>query len=868
MPSARKLPAGMVSFVFTDIEGSTRLLRELGDGYDELLDLHNELLRSAWREHGGQEVGTEGDAFFVAFADPADAIRGAVAGQRTLAATSWPGGRVVRVRMGVHTGYARPRGDDYRALAANQAARIVAAAHGGQILVSADTATRAGPSIDGAELESLGRFRVRDFDNPIALYRAVAPGMPEFTASPRVRPADGHNLVRPTTSLVGREADLGALSAVVRPGAAVTLHGSAGVGKTRLAVEAALELAPRWPDGAWFVDLAPVRSPEVVPATIAEAVGAGAQPGAEAWREVLDHLREREALVILDNCEHLAEAVAARVAELLECCPRVGVLATSRASLGLRAERVQRVEPLETGVAGGPAVELFLDRAGGAAGHDPRAVASLCRELDGLPLAIELAAARAAVLDPSEIRQRLAASESLLRSRDPTLPERQRSLERLLEWSYELLDAETRTVLRRLTVFAASFDLDAAEAACAEGEGEEAGVAERLWTLLDLSLLIREAAAGSTRFRLLATVRTFAARRATDDEIAAARGRLATAYLARVGPGRVTDVAWSGEMAVELDNLRELAGRLGRAGPDAAIAQTLATSIGLFHDATDAFRGGIEEVSRWAAELTAPTPERAALLALLAFLHLRVAELDAAERVLGEASRLAGSAGVPPWDDAGLSRTRGELALRRGEPAVAAAVAAEALSVRHSPRGEARLFNLLGIARAAIGDLDGAAEAFARELSAASESGMEGLLAASHGNLAEVQLQRGDERAAARHQGVCLELAREQDQTVLIAFSMMIAARLAAEHGRVARGVRLQAAADAVLASAAYALYPEDAATRAELLELARARLGEPAYTAARGEGGALDVVAAADLAASVLAEVESTANAVRRGEP
>lgn len=858
----------MVSFVFTDIEGSTRLLRELGDDYDELLDLHNEVLRTAWREHGGHEVGTEGDAFFVAFADPADAIRGAVAGQRTIAETAWPGERAVRVRMGVHTGYARPRGDDYRALAANQAARIVAAAHGGQVLVSADTATRAGPSIDGAALEPLGRFRVRDFDQPVALYRAVGPGMPERTASPRVRPADGHNLVRPTTSLVGREADLAALSALLRPGGTVTLHGSAGVGKTRLAVEAALELAPRWADGAWFVDLAPVRSPETLPATIAEAVGADAQPGAEAWLEVLDHLRERETLVILDNCEHLAEAVAARVAELLERCPRVGVLATSRASLGLRAERVQQVEPLGAGVAGGPAVDLFVDRAGAAAGHDPRAIATLCRELDGLPLAIELAAARATALDPSDILRRLAASESLLRSRDPTLPERQRSLERLLDWSFDLLDEETRTVLRRLTVFAASFDLEAAEAVCAERECDAAQVAERIWTLLDLSLLTREAAAGSTRFRLLATVRTFAGRRTAAGEAAAARRRLAAAYLARLGPARVTDVAWSGEMAVELDNLRELAGLLGNAGPDAATAQTLAASIGLFHDATDAFRGGVEEVSRWADELTAPTPERAALLALLAFLHLRVAELDAAERVLREASRLAGSVGVPLWDDAALSRTRGELALRRGEPAAAAAVAKESLAVRHSPRGEARLCNLLGIARAAVGDLDGAAEAFAQELRAASESGMEGLLATSHGNLAEVQLRLGDARAAARHQGICLESAREQDQPVLVAFSMMIAARLSAGRGRYGQAVRLQAAADAALGAAAYALYPEDAATRAELLELARARLGEPAYAAARTGGEALGAFAAADLAAAVLAEVESEAEGGRRGQP
>ncbi len=855
MVEGRELPSGVISFAFTDIEGSTRLLRELGEGYGAVLDLHHEVLRAAWDAHGAREVAADGDAFLVAFADPADAVRGTVAAQRRLNAAAWPTELPVRVRMGVHTGFARPHGGDYRALAVNQAARIVDAAHGGQVFVSGETVERIGAPLAGIHLEPLGRFRVRDFDGPEALFSATGPGVPAIAAAPRVRPADGHNLVRPTTSLVGRHEDLAAVAALVAPGAVVTLIGSGGVGKTRLAVESALELAGDWPDGAWFVDLAPVSSAEVLPAAMAEAIGATSHHGADAWREVCDHLRERRALVILDNCEHLLEAVGARVGELLEGCPEVGVLATSRIPLGLRAETVHRVDPLSAGRGGAPAVRLFRDRSPpGSVGHEPEAVAALCAELDGLPLAIELAAARTTAVGPEEILRRLRRSPAVIRSRDPTLPDRQRTLERLLDWSYDLLDPGAQTVLRRLAAFAGSFDLDTAERVCAGGEVTAAEVPERLWSLIDFSLVTGEDAAGTTRFRLLTTVRAYAAERAGADERAAALDRLAAAFLERLGPWRVNDPRWVGEIALELDNVRQVVAELA----DPRVAQTLACSIGLHHDLTDAFRTGVEELTRWAARLDSPSPERVALLTRLAFLHLRLADLEAADRILAEAGRLCDEVGAPDWDDAGLARTRGELALRREDPAGAAAEAQRALATPHSPRGEARLFNLLGIARTTLGDLGGAAASFERELAAASESAMEGLLATSNANLAEVQLRRGDQIAAARHQGLSLELAREQRQPVLIAFSMMIAARLAAERSRPAQAVALQAAADGLLASASYVLYPDDADVRDELMRAARTELGEAAFARAVADGGGLDDDAAADLAASVLAEVQS----------
>ena len=856
MAGTQDLPAGVVSFLFTDIEGSTRLLRELGETFEDLLDQHHALLRSTWREHNGHELNTEGDAFLVAFEEAGDAIGAAVEAQRALAAATWPTDMPVRVRIGIHSGYARPRNDTYVALALHQAARVVDAAHGGQVLLSGDTAARAGELPGNIGLERLGRFRVRDFDEPPELYRVAAEGLEQRDIAPRVRPAEGHNLVRPVTSFEGREDDVDALMALVRPGSLTTVAGTGGAGKTRLATETALRIADRWEDGAWFVDLAPVSSPELVPEAIAQAVGVKSVPGVESWIEVLNHLRERRALLILDNCEHLAEAVCARVADLLERCPYVGVLATSRAPLGLRAERVHRLDPLPCDGTDAAAVRLFRDRAAADVVADDPAVVQLCAELDGLPLAIELAAARTSAMSPGDILERLRRSPSVLQSRDVSLPERQRTLERLLDWSYELLDPRARAVLRRLTVFAGSFDLEGAEHVCAAGDVAADDVPELLLTLIDSSLVVTEAAAGASRFRLFWTVRAYAADHGGAEEQAAALRRLADRYIEQLGPQQATGRRWVSRMALELDNVRHVVAEV----PDDETAQALVWSIGRFHDVLDAFRTGIDELMRAAERFPTRGPNRVALLTLLADLHLRVGELDAADALLGQAAELRAERGPADWDTAGLARTRGELALRRGDPLAAVAEARAALVEPHSDRGRARLQNQLGIALAAAGDMAGAAAAFEEELVAASAAGMETYLATTHGNLAEARLRLGDEGSAAAHQAISLELARALGQRVLVAFSMMIAARLT----RAREAAVLQTAADAALADASYALYEEDAEVRDALMASAREQLGDDDFGRAVAEGHGLDHDAAADLAAAVLAQVRDQQEAIR----
>ncbi|HVE17680.1 MAG TPA: adenylate/guanylate cyclase domain-containing protein, partial [Ilumatobacteraceae bacterium] len=438
--------------MFTDIEGSTRLIRNLGDRYAPALDRHREILREAWGRHRGHEVDTEGDSFFVVFGASADAIVACAEGQLALGAEPWPIDAPVRVRMGVHSGVAIPHGRDYVAFAVHQAARVVNTGHGGQIVVSADAANgvQLPPHLS---LRSLGRFRVRDFDEPVELWQVHGSGLDDAFPALRVLPADRHNLATPLTSILGRDAELDHLAEMTRPARAVTLVGPGGVGKTRLAIEHGLRSLDNWPDGVWFVDLAVLDDGGLVPATVAGALGVRTRADSDALADVVSHLAGKHALLILDNAEHVREATARVVATILEKSTSVGIFCTSREPLGLRAEHVLRLGPLawDGGVNSGgspqAAVQLFVERAeeAGATRLDsPATIETLCQRLDGLPLAIEMAAARAGMLTPNEILVSLDDAARSFVSRDPTLPERHHSLDDLLAWSDRLLGETER----------------------------------------------------------------------------------------------------------------------------------------------------------------------------------------------------------------------------------------------------------------------------------------------------------------------------------------------------------------------------------------------------------------------------------------
>jgi len=381
----------------------------------------------------------------------------------------------------------------------------------------------------------------------------------------------------------------------------------------------------------------------------------------------------------------------------------------------------------------------------------------------------------------------------------------------------------------------------------------------RWWTVQS------DAGAGATRYRLLRVVRTHARSLATDGEASAAMRRLAQVELDRVGPDHPIDLGWRSAMSVELDNVRQVVVTLGSGQDreDIAIAQTLVWSIGRYHDGTDAFRAGIQEVRRWTDSLSAPTPERAALLSLLAELHLRLGETGPAAEVVDEAAALAVDVGLPTWDEAGLDRQRGELALRRGQIDRAIAIAREGLARARSPRGRARLLNLLGIAYAEIGDPGAAADVIRQEIDQSRRAGMESYLVASYGNLAETLLRDGDAAGAAASQLACLELSRSMGGVVEPAFSVIVAAHLTASEGDWPGAVSLQSAADAELERAEVALYGADMDRRQQLLDQARRELGPDGFAAAVATGRALRIDEAADIAATELHRV-----ATKREEP
>jgi predicted ATPase/class 3 adenylate cyclase len=588
----RTLPEGTVTFLFTDLEGSTRLLQAHPAAYREAVRRHHELLAAAVEGHGGVVFETVGDAVYAAFERPADAVKTALEGQLALRREAWGAVGELRARMGVHAGAVERQGAHYFGVPLYRCARLTAAAHGGQVVLSEAAAALVRDALpEGAALRDLGPHRLKDLAQPERVAQLLHPELP--AAFPPLRSLDArpHNLPVQVTSFVGREAEVAEVRRRLGTARLLTLTGAGGCGKTRLALQAAADLvdadgAP-YPDGVWFVDLAPLTDPTLVPQAVAAAVGVREEPGRPLLATLADALRPQRVLLVLDNCEHLLDACAQLADALLRACPQVRLLATSRQVLGLAGEVPWRVPSLAlpdprprpaAALSQYEAVRLFVERAGAVqpaftvTNANAPAVAQLCWRLDGIPLALELAAARLRVLTVEQVLERLEDRFRLLTGGSRTALPRQQTLRAAVDWSYALLGEPERRLFARLAVFAGGWTLEAAEAVCAGGALAAGDVLDLLTGLVEKSLAVVEVGEGgaggaagpaaAARYRLLETLRQYGRERLEErGEAEALRRAHAGYYLAlaeRAAPElrRAQQVAWFDRLEREHDNLR------------------------------------------------------------------------------------------------------------------------------------------------------------------------------------------------------------------------------------------------------------------------------------------------------------------------
>ena len=647
----RELPTGTVTFLFTDVEGSTQLLHSLGpERYGEALGEHRRLLREAFTRHGGVEVDTQGDAFFVAFPTAHGALAAASEGATRL--RDGP----IRVRMGIHTGSPELTDEGYAGVDVHRAARIAAAGHGGQVLVSGTTASL----VDDVELRDLGEHRLKDLAAP---ERILQLGNADF---PRLKSLYATNLPVPATEFVGRDRELEEVTDLLsRPTVRLlTLTGPGGAGKTRLALHAAARVSERFADGVWWVPLAAIRDANLVLPTAGAVLGAG--------NGLAEHIGDRSMLLLLDNFEQVT-AAARDVATVMAACSNLELLVTSRERVGISAEQEYEVPSLLPA----DAQELFVARARAVrpAFEPDDSVAAVCARLDHLPLAIELAAARVKVMTTSQILARLERRLPLLTGGARDLPERQRTLRGAIEWSHELLTADEQKLFARLSVFRGGWALEDAEAVC------EADI-DVLQALVDKSLVRRR----DERFSMLETIREFAVERLdASDEGDAIRRRHAehfTALAEEAEPHvRYDDQAWLDRLTRDQDNLRAALDRLEAAG-ETQMVLGLAGALSRFWYLRSHLAEGRARLERALDADASPSPARARALDGAAVMLLNGGEAEASRRLAEEALALHIAHGDKPraaysemmigngYADAGdlaVGREREEAALRRFE---------------------------------------------------------------------------------------------------------------------------------------------------------------------------------------------------------
>ncbi len=888
------LPTGTVTFLFTDIEGSTLLLRRLGEDYVDVLALHRRLLRAAFKEGGGQEISNQGDEFFVAFSHARDALAAAVAAQRAIAAQPWPEGTFVRVRMGLHTGEPIVTEAGYVGMDVHRAARICAVGHGGQILLSQTTRDLVAEELPTAMiLHDLGEHRLKDLASPEHLFQVTAVGLRADFPPLKSLGLLPNNLPRQLTSFVGREREMVEVKKALASASLVTLTGIGGTGKTRLALQVAADLLNEYPDGVWLVELAALSDPALIPKTAALALGVREEPGRPLMETLLEFARPRKFLLLLDNCEHLLTGCAQLADALLRRCPNLRILATSREPLGILGEAVWPVPPLSLPDRRHPqsvdvlmqceAVRLFAVRAvlnqpgfavtpGNAA-----AVGHICTTLDGIPLAIELAAARVKVLAVEQIEARLSDRFRLLAGGSRTALPRYQTLRATMDWSYELLSEEERTLLRRLSVFAGGWTLEAAEAVCAGQEIQSASILDLLTQLVSKSLVIVETEGGEARYRQLETVRQFGRERMVEPGEAGEVGdRHRNWYVAlaeRAAPELVGErqAAWLDRLEAEHDNLRAaLAWSIEKRDAEAGLR--LAGAIWRFW----LVRGYLAEGRRWLETLLKRSRDVAPPVRANALMGAgNLAVFGQADYTPG---RVFYEESLAIWREVGdkrgiadLLNSLGILAGALGDQVAARGRHEESLSIRRELGDHWGIgVSLHNLGRVAYreGQYESALAMFQESLALWRNLGDKQHIAIALSNLGAAATHLADYASAAASLQEGLEIVRTLGDKRQIAYSLEGFACLAAARGQAPHAVRLFGAAEALREAISVPLPAADRPDYEHWMRVARTALGDEAFETAWAQGRKISPEEAMVEAQSLEAVTRNTAKRPNRGEP
>jgi predicted ATPase/class 3 adenylate cyclase len=794
-------PGAVVVFMLTDLEGSTRAWEGNPAAMRQAMSQHDAILSTAIGRHGGSQVeaGREGDSVLAAFKNAPSAAAAALEIQREIEAASWPEGLEMRIRIALHAGEAQLRGGHYYGQALNRCARILATCHPGQVLLSrAAQELLADELPPESELWDLGVHGLKDLKRPEQIFQLADLRQPSRFPALRSLAYERTNVPIQATTFVGRADDMSRLKALEETSRLVTLAGPGGCGKTRLAQEVAMELIDqRHPDGAWFVDLTPVSDPDLVPRTAAASLELPEQVGRTALETLVDYCRRRRLLIVLDNCEHLIDACARLAVDLMGSCPDLHIIATSREPLKVPGETVWRVNPLSVA----DATRLFLDRALAIAPAldlseaKLSVVSRICERLDGIPLAMELAAARVAMLPVEEILDRLQSGIGILGGGSRTAAGRQQTLTATMDWSYALLDPREQVVFRNVAVFPATFSLSACEEVCSTADVPSQNVADVLWELVAKSLVV----AAEGRYRLLAPIRDYANQKlhaAGGEEVVMSRH--AQHYLRIAASRRAGELGpWLAQLEEDHDNLNAALG--WAAGNDPVVAARLAAEVFTFW----LVHAHISEARHWLdrilARLGEDRPERAITTLNAAAFSYVAGDSETAERQLDQGLAYAADAD----DRAATIRGRFykavlDTARNRLDDAQKWLEEALRLSLElESPQQEADVLHQLGVVGVSRGDLDEASSMLKRSLDLRRRMGRSDEAGMTLVFLSVVSFVRGEVDVAASLVREALEIGLAlRDRRS--AWSLDVLACMSAADKRAERALRLGGAAAAM----------------------------------------------------------------------